>query len=367
MEPNEKIQLDDITFDDVIAGDGVDTVAIDEIEKPVEKEEVKEEVKPESTPELDDIEDTVEEKEVEEPKDVQEEKVDDDIDSSEEEKISDTVVSEVLSKLGYEVDEEYADTSDGLADMTKDIASQMADDRIDEVLEAFPLVKEHLQYVLNGGQSQNFMQAYDPNLDYNQIEISEDDTRSQKAVLSDYFSTKGHDKEFIKEMLEDYEDSGKLHNKAEAARQALGKVQAQQKSQMVEKQKEALQAQHQQQQEFWNDVSEVIKTSKEFAGLQVPEKEKSKFFNWLSTPVSKEGYTQRDLAHRDSEMETKLAIDYLMFKGFNLEQIINSKAKTKAATSLRDKISRNEDTVKSARKKSRTSKNIDLDNLDLNI
>ena len=37
MDPNEKIQLDDITFDDVIAGDGVDTVAIDEIEKPVEE------------------------------------------------------------------------------------------------------------------------------------------------------------------------------------------------------------------------------------------------------------------------------------------------------------------------------------------
>ena len=360
MEPNEKIQLDDITFDDVIAGDGVDTVAIDEIEKPVE------EVKEEPTNKLDDIEDVVEEtEEVEKPEDVQEEKVDDDIDSSE--KVEDTVVSEILSKLGYEVDEEYADTSEGLANMTKDIASQIADDRIDEVLGAFPLVKEHLQYVLNGGQSQNFMQAYDPNLDYNKIELAEDDVRSQKAILSDYFTTKGHDSEFIKEMLEDYEDSGKLHNKAEAARQALGKVQAQQKSQMVEKQKEDLQTQYQKQQEFWDGISETIKTSTEFAGLQVPEKEKSKFFNWLSKPVDKNGYTQRDLDHSNSEMETKLAIDYLVYKGFNLEQIINSKAKTKAATSLRDKISRSEDTVKSARKKSRTSKNIDLDNLDLNI
>ena len=145
MEPNEKIQLDDITFDDVIAGDGVYTVAIDEIEKPVE------EVKEETTNELDDIEDTVEETEEvkveKEVEDVQDEKVDDDVEPSEE--TEDTIVSEVLSKLGYEVDEEYADTSDGLANMTKDIASQMADDRIDEVLGAFPLVKEHLQYVLN--------------------------------------------------------------------------------------------------------------------------------------------------------------------------------------------------------------------------
>ena len=369
MQPNEKIQLDDITFDDVIAGDGVDTIAIDEIEKPVE-EEVKEEVKEEvekPTDELDNIEDEVEEKEEE--KEKEDSKVDDDVEDDVEDskEVSDTVVGEVLEKLGYEVEQDYEDTADGLANMTKDIASQIADDRIDEVLEAFPLVKNHLQYVLSGGQSEDFMQAYDPNLDYNKIELAEDDVRSQKAVLSDYFTTKGHDSEFIKEMLEDYSDSGKLHTKAEAAKNALGKVQAQQKEHLVAKQRTSMEEQHRQQQEFWTGISETIQNSSEFSGLQVPEREKSKFFNWLSTPVSKEGYTQRDLDHTEASMETKLAIDYLMYKGFNLEQIINSKAKTKATKSLRDKISKNEETVKSARRKSRVSKSIDLDSLDLSI
>ena len=32
MDPNEKIQLDDISFDDVIAGDGIDTVPVEELE-----------------------------------------------------------------------------------------------------------------------------------------------------------------------------------------------------------------------------------------------------------------------------------------------------------------------------------------------
>jgi Arc/MetJ-type ribon-helix-helix transcriptional regulator len=366
MDPNEKIQLDDITFDDVIAGDGVDTVAIDEVEKPVEKEEVKEEVKDEQ-PTEDNLE---EDAEVEDQEDEQEyeeddQDEDDDVESSEEDQ--DTVVSEVLSKLGFETDEAYDDTADGLAQMTKDIASELADDRIDEVLEAFPLVKQHLQYVLNGGESQDFMQAYDPNLDYNQISLAEDDVRSQQAILSDYFTTKGHDKEFIKEMLEDYADSGKLHSKAEAARQALGKVQAQRKEQMVERQKEQMAAQQKQQQEFWDGVSETIQNSNEFAGLQVPEKEKSKFFNYISRPVDKNGYTQRDIDHVEADMETKLAIDYLMYKGFNLNDIINTKAKTKATRSLRDKISKNEDRVKNARRKSRVSKNVDLDNLDLSI
>ena len=360
MDPNEKIQLDDITFDEVIAGDGVAMDSIDEIE-PIE--EVKEEVeKPEA--ELEGIEDNDEEEAEEETEEEEKEEVEEK-EETEEEVSEPTVVQEILSSLGYEG--EYADTAEGLTEMTKDVASQMADDRIDEVLEKFPLVKEHLNYVLAGGESQKFMTAYDPNLDYNTMEISEDDSRSQKAILSDYFYQKGHDQDFIKEMIDDYEDSGKLHNKAEAARQALGKVQAQEKEQLVERQKAELQKQQEQQMEFWNGVQETIKESKEFAGLQVPEREKAKFFNYLSKPVTKDGYTQRDIDHSQAEMEKKLAIDYLMYKGFNLEQIINKKAKTKATKTLREKISKNEETVKSARKQSRRTKSFDLDNLDLNI
>ena len=370
MKQNEKIQLDDITFDDVIAGDGVDTVAIDNIEEPVEEVKEVKEVKEETTDQLETTEEVEKEEKVVEDspeEDVDDEKDDLAKDSDSEDSEDDTVVSEVLSKLGYELDSEFADTADGLADMTKEVASKMADDRIDEVLDAFPLVKEHLQYVLAGGDSTNFMQAYDPNLDYNTFELAEDDVRSQKAILSDYFRVKGHDKEFIQEMLEDYEDSGKLHGKADAAKKALGKQQIAQREQLVEQEKQARAAEMAQQEKFWGGVADTIKNSKEFSGLQVSEKEKSKFFNYLSQPVDKNGYTQRDLDHVNAEMETKLAIDYLMYKGFNLEKIINTKAKTKQSKSLRDKISKNEEKVKSAKKASRTKKSFDIDDLDLSL
>ena len=370
MEPNEKIQLDDITFDDVIAGDGVDTVPAEPVEK---VEQPKEEVQEEPKADLEDIEEETEELEEEEVEEEDEyededEEEDEEEESDEEENESDeqsTVVSEILNNLGYEG--EYDDTAEGLTEMTKDIASQMADERIDEVLDKFPLVKQHMQYVLAGGDSQKFMKTYDPDLDYNTMEIAEDDSRSQKAILSDYFTQKGHDGDFIKEMLEDYEDSGKLHNKAELARQALGKVQAAEKEQLIERQQEQRKQQEEKQIEFWNGVQETIKESKEFAGLQVPEREKTKFFNYLSRPVTKEGYTQRDLDHGNAEMDVKLAIDYLMYKGFNLNNIINKKAKTTATKTLRQKISNNEEKVKSARKKSRKTKSFDLDNLDLSI
>ena len=75
--------------------------------------------------------------------------------------------------------------------------------------------------------------------------------------------------------------------------------------------------------------------------------------------------TERELAHKKSTTEQKLAIDYLMFKGFNLKDIIAKKAKTANAQSLRKKIKSNK-SVKSAARPKRQS-GFDVDSLDLNL
>tara|TARA_R110000824_G_scaffold387889_1_gene583292 strand:- start:46 stop:1125 length:1080 start_codon:yes stop_codon:yes gene_type:complete len=359
MENKEQIKIDDITFDDVIGGDGVElmeeTPVIDEKESADEELEEKEK---EEVAEDDVLE--VEEEEVSK-------EIDEDEDA-EEDGEDDTVVSEVLSKLGLELDSnEYDDTTEGLIKMTKDAGSQLAETKLDELFEAFPLVKNHLEYVLNGGDSQQFMKAYDPNTDFDKLSIKEDNTRLQKSVLTDYFTIKGHDQEFIQEMLEDYEDGGKLFSKAEQAKTALSKVQKAERSQMLSKQKEQTTNQQQEQQEFWTNVYDTIDQSKEFQGITIPDKEKKKFFNYVSKPIDKQGYTQRDIDHSSAEMETKLAIDYLMYKGFKLDEIINKKARTKNVRSLKDKIYKNEETVKSAKKRSRRSKSFDIDSLDLSL
>jgi len=361
-EEHDEIALDDITIDDVVAGDTGDAITdgIDLPDAEPQEEEAQEEIQeeaPEENPfpegELEEVED----EELEE--DQEEEEVD--------ENAEPTVVSEILEKLGYDPSDEYDDTPEGLLQMTKDVSSQMADDRIDEVLNNFPLVKQHLEYVLQGGQSNQFMAAHDPRTDYGEFELNENDTASQKVILANYFELKGHDKEFTNELLEDYEDSGKLFNKAAAAKEALGKYQQQQRETMFDQQRQETQRQEEQQQEFWNGVADTIKESQEFAGITIPEREKSKFFNYLSQPVNNQGHTQRDLDHTEAEMPVKLAIDYLMYKGFNLDDIINKKASTKSVRTLRDKISNREESVKSARRAQRRTTKFDVDDLDLDI
>ena len=65
MDNNEKIQLDDISFDDVIGGDGVDTVAVEEEIAPPQEDEKQIETSDEEDV-LDDVEETEEEYDEEE-------------------------------------------------------------------------------------------------------------------------------------------------------------------------------------------------------------------------------------------------------------------------------------------------------------
>ena len=368
MDPeNEGIQLDDITFDDVIGGDGVATEPIAPTqEDELDTEEEFEEEEYEDDEEDDEYEEGEDEEEEDEDEDDDDDEYEED-DEDDEDEEDDSVVGNILDALGYDVDEEYEDTAEGLTALTKDMAGRMASEQIEDVLGKFPLVKDHLNYVLNGGQSQEFMQAYDPNMDYNTLKISESDINSQKAILGDYLAIKGHDNDFISEMLEDYEDSGKLFNKSESARKALSKYQGQEREQLMEKQMQDQKETQAKQEEFWNGVADVISESREFAGLNVPEKDKNKFFNYLSTPVNKNGLTQRDVDHQEADMEIKLAIDYLMYTGFDLGSLIDTKATTKSTRSLKERIMKNESRGKSARKSSRRNKNFDVDDLDLTI
>tara|TARA_R100000951_G_scaffold29886_1_gene25793 strand:+ start:5725 stop:6846 length:1122 start_codon:yes stop_codon:yes gene_type:complete len=367
----DSIELDDIQFDDVLDAAAGGETAADELAVGDETSESELDADADSKGNEEserDAEGEKEESSEEEETKEREEETEDEEKGEEQEQNELSVAAGIIQKLGYETEEEYADTEEGLLALTQDMGGKIAEDQLNELFANFPLVQKHMEYVANGGDSQEFMKAYDPELDYSKIQVAEEDIRSQKALLSDYFAEKGHDSNFINELLSDYEDTGKLYQKAEAAKTALTKLQQQKREHMVEAQKEQRQKDAQAQQKFWTGMHETITNADEFAGIPVPKREKSKFFDYISKPVTRDGRTQRDLDHAESEIDTKLAIDYLMYKGFDLSKMIDKKATTKNAKSLRERISKNEERVKSSKGRSKRSGGItDLDDIDFTI
>jgi hypothetical protein len=369
----QKLSIQDITFDDFI-GDGLASVEEGKEETPnAEDEELKnasdsDEDEDEDVNEEDDNNDDNDDDEDESPsfnrrKDREE---DEDEDSDDEDSTDSSVAGTIAKALGYELETEYADTEEGLVEFTKDIAQNIAEDQINELFQQFPLVQKHLDYVLAGGDSEQFFKAYNPNSDYANYEINKNDTRTQKAFVAEYFKTKGHDDEFIKDMLEDYEDSGKLYDKAVVAQKQLSAVQARQREELVQQQRELQKQEEQRQQQFWEEIAAKIDENAGFAGIKIPEKEKGKFFDYISEPVDKTGRTRRDMDYANSDVDVKLAIDYLMYKKMNLQDIITTKAKTESVKSLRDKIQRNEERVRSyAKTEKNKNKKFDPDQVDI--
>jgi len=367
----EKLSISDITFDDFI-GDGLETkenetnTASDELEDDIKNKSSKDEDEDDDITSSEEEDDEEGDDEPSKPsrKNTKEED-DDEVDNSTDDESESAIAQSIAKALGYDLENNYADTEEGLVEFTKDIAQNIAEDQIQELFGQFPLVQKHLDYVLAGGDSEQFFQAYNPGMDYNQMEIDKNDSRVQKMLISDYFKSKGHDDEFIKDMLEDYEDTGKLYDKATVAQKQLAAIQSKEREQLVEMQKQQQTEYRQKQQEFWEGVANTIDEGKEFAGIKIPEKEKSKFFDYISAPVNKQGNTKRDMDYGNAPLETKLAIDYLLYKGFNLSDIITTKAKSESANNLRSKLQLGQEKLRNQGMVDKKIKKFDPDQLDV--
>ena len=365
-KPNDKLDFSDITFDDFI-GDGLE--AADPKEDKAENIENDDDLEDQD----DDIEDTNEDKDDADdepaPRRSSKKGVFDDSDDEEEVDEDDgegSITDSIAKALGYELEKDYADTEEGLAEFTKDVAKEIAEDQLQALFEQFPTVQKHLDYVLAGGDPDKFFQTYNPSMDYGQIEIDRDDSRTQKGFLTEYLREKGHDDDFIKDMIEDYEDSGKLYDRALNAQKHLAAGQAKEKEEIVARQREAQKQQQQQTEEFWESVATTIEQGKEFAGIKIPDREKAKFFDYISKPVDKQGRTKRDVDYASAEMDAKLALDYLMYKKLQLSDIISTKVKSASAQNLRQKIQSNQERVKNFGKAEKGKiKTFDPDQLDV--
>ena len=361
-DPNDKLDFSAISFDDVI-GDGAPGLDVAEEtptqeveqEEPIDKKEPQEEDRGDEDADDDDYQQPEEETYVED--DLQEEDYDpEDL----------PIADQISTILGYELENEYDDTVEGLTEYVRDVSQEVAENQIQEFFEQFPEVQQHLDYLLAGGDSAQFFEAHNPQNDFSNLQLSEKDTMTQKAVLSQYFQYKGHDQAFIQDMLDDYEDSGKLFNKAQLAKDSLAQVQKEHREQMQQQQIEMYEQQEAEREQFWDGVADTLEKGREFAGIRIPDSDKSNFFEYISAPVDESGRTQRDVDYSEADMDIKLAIDYLMFSGFNLEDIISTKAKTESARNLRDRIVSNQERVRSAKGQSRRKQTaFDPDSLDI--
>ena len=289
------------------------------------------------------------------------------ITDEEDEDDSASLVNEIKDYFGYEVEEDYEDTPKGLKELTKTVATKMAIENLDTLFEKFPTVRQHLEFVQQGGDPRRFMQAHSPEVDYAGIEIADEDVDTQKALVQHYFSAKGDEPEFIQDRIEAYEDKGTLKTMAEKAQGALAAYQEQGRAELMQRQREIAAKEQRASEEVWGQVTSLVSKNDSINGLQIAQKERTKFLDYISKPVDRNGNTQRDVDSAKLTLEQQLSADYLLFKGMKLDSFIGKKAKTAGATSLRERMELNSKKAKGTKHASRSDKSSDIADLDLNL
>ena len=266
-----------------------------------------------------------------------------------EEPEEESIISELQAKLGYELDGEFDESIDGLLNFTKANAEKIAQEQMQNVFNAFPDVQEYLNYRANGGDAKRYFQTATPERDFAAMEVKEGDVMTQKQIVGAFLETQGFDLSEVQETLEDYEDAGILERHAKKALTRLQDKQIRDKKTLIEQQQQQAQQQAQQNEQMWNEINGLVQTG-ELKGLTVPERDKKRFFEWMATPIDQKGNSQRAVDREQLDQETLLALEYIVYKGFDLSKLISNNNTTQKARSLRSKLSKG--TSSSSRMKS---------------
>ena len=261
-------------------------------------------------------------------------------DGSEDDGGEEPMVKSIATALGFDLgerEEEFEDTEQGLTKLTREIAVTMAENELERIFSQHPSIQKHLDYVLAGGDPDKFFQTFGGTQDYSKLELAKEDVAVQRSIVTEYFKAKGHDEAFIKDTLTEYEDTGKLFDKAAVIQKELAKLQGEQREKLLKEQQAEHQAKVDKELQYWNTVQQTLATKEEFAGLQIPAKEKASFFEFIAVKTAS-GKSKRDEALAKIPVEQRLALDYILYKGLDLKTLVETKADTKAARTLRSKL-----------------------------
>lgn len=287
------------------------------------------------------------------------------------EKDATPVVEEIKTRTGLDLDEEYDDTVDGISKMIVDAGEEMANQQIEQIMNEYPDVGKYLQYRAQGGDPEEFQNTFFNSDGWQNVEVREDDQSQQETIVRSRLEEEGYDEEEIQDTVEDYKAAGILENEARRSIKRLKKIESQRQKELVEKQEKRAEQAQEEQQEFLNEVKSTIHDKQQFNGIGIPETEKSDFVEYLTQPADDQGNTQYALDTMQAGMDDQIAMALMSYYGFDLSDLIERKASSESAKSLRDRLSNSGGKKKPTDKSKTTEKSksdeVNLDALKTNV
>lgn len=310
-------------------------------DKKVEKEEIEEE---DETEDVDDVEEQEEPTETKPKKSKKkpESKVDEDDnteevednDTSDDNKSEEVIVNffdSLSEQLGWDdVDDgEKPKTAEELIEYFRDVIEENSVPNY-----ASEEVEKLDEFVRNGGNLKDYF-SIDADLDLDNIEV-EDNEINQKLIVKEFLKEKGFSTKQIEKKITKYEDAGILEDEATDALEALRDIKAERKEKLLEQQQKQAREAEKQQQEFFQNVVSEIKGMNSIYGIDIPEKDKRALLEYIFKPDAN-GVTkyQKDYA---KSLKNLITSAYFTMKGDSLITIAKQKGRKDALDNFKNSL-----------------------------
>lgn len=309
----KKVEKEEIEEDD----ETEDVDDAEEEEEPIETKPKKNKKKPESKVDEDDNTEEVE-----------------DNDTSDDNKSEEVIVNffdSLSEQLGWDDvdDEEKPKTAEDLIEYFRDVIEENSVPNY-----ASEEVEKLDEFVRNGGNLKDYF-SIDADLDLDNIEV-EDNEINQKLIVKEFLKEKGFSTKQIEKKITKYEDAGILEDEATDALEALRDIKAERKEKLLEQQQKQAREAEKQQQEFFQNVVSEIKGMNSIYGIDIPEKDKRALLEYIFKPDAN-GVTkyQKDYA---KSLKNLITSAYFTMKGDNLITIAKQKGRKDALDNFKNSL-----------------------------
>ena len=228
----------------------------------------------------------------------------------------------------------YSNSVEGSTELLKDVATNATVNAVTAFLNSNPELKDVYFHLVNGGKLEEYTAS---NIDYTAVDVTTLDRTGKLNYIKQSFEQQGlKNAGSLIKTLEQSSDEALTQAAADAII-TLKQVSEDAKAEREREYQLTQQKEAQALEEYWNNVNSVI-TNGKLKDINIPNAEKDDFFKYLAVPINSKGESQEMIDAEKEDEEDRLLLSYLRFKKFNLNDLVNLKAKTNRLEQLRSRV-----------------------------
>lgn len=230
-------------------------------------------------------------------------------------------------------DEDFEDTEEGLEKLVNKTVENRINDWVSNLPEEY---SKFLEFVQNGGQPKDFLNVYYGNHSWENYNL---ENESQQIVaVEESLRLTGETEEDIRDMVEEWRDNGTLEKRAKSALTKLQRIEAGQKQELVEIQKQQAAKQKAAQKQYWDNFKNNLFEREDIKGFKLTPKMKEQLWHHMTAIDKSTGKTGYQMSvEQDNEASLLFALQSML--GFDikkLEKQVESKVSNKFSKMLKN-------------------------------